>query len=88
MTPKAADAASILDFSEKSILREVTKDADAKHKKLYCINGGAQEGKFNFVKKFLHGIISGSTQEKNSSTRKIISTSKWLSNWFLTISFI
>ena len=28
------------------------------------INGGAQEGKFNFVKNFFNGIINGSTQEK------------------------
>ena len=35
----------------------------------------------------LHGIISGSTQ-KNSSTYKTFSTSRWLLKWFSTNSFI
>ena len=37
MRPKAADAASLLDFSEKLFLRKVEKDADAK---IYHINEG------------------------------------------------
>ena len=64
MTPNAADAASILDFSEKCFLR---KDADAKnqvkdHEKIFYVNGGTQEGKFIFVKIFLHLCINGGAQ--------------------------
>ena len=43
---KAAEAASILDFTEKW---ESKKDADAK---LYYINDGTQVWKFNFIKLF------------------------------------
>ena len=42
--------------------RKVKKDADAK-KKLYYVNGGKQERKSNFIKRFFHLYISGGTQE-------------------------
>ena len=60
MTPKAADGTFKIRF-----LRKVKSDADTKLKENSNYNNGStQERKFNFVKKFLHGIISGSTQEK------------------------
>ena len=48
-------------FHRKVISQKSKKDPDAK---LYYINGGAQKWKFNYIKIFLRGNISGSTQEK------------------------
>ena len=47
-------------ISRKSKIRRRHKNK----RKFKLDQWGTQERKFNFVKKFLHGIISGSTQEK------------------------
>ena len=44
---------------------------------------GTQERKRNLRKGFLHGIISGSTQEKIHSYKK----SRWLLNYKITYNF-
>ena len=85
MTPKAADAASKLEFAEKWFLKKAKKDADAK---LNYVNGGTQEWKFNFVKIFF-SILILVVEKWNYSIFIIITLITWYTFSFIYItSFI